>query len=126
MTASPSQSRGADSLRDRLDLAIGRAVGDLLNAGHGAGLPALTWRVLTDPSGWVRSAVGQADSLTDAEALADLGTWADRHNMAPALDSVPGIGEGHGRIAGLPVQIWAVTDRAAFETAIQATTGGQP
>ena len=111
------------SLRDRLAVECGRVIGDLLNGRHGTGLEPLCWRVVTDPSGWVRSAVGQVPATTDAQALADLAAWADRHHLVLAADPVRGTGEVHGRINGLPVQIWAVTDRAAFEAETTISAG---
>jgi hypothetical protein len=108
-------SWGWGSLRQRVEVACQDATGLLLNAEHGAGLEPLAWRVVTEPSGWVRSLIGQVPSVGDDRARAALLAWADRHHLVPAADPLPGTGEVHGRIAGLPIQIWAVIDRATFE-----------
>jgi hypothetical protein len=108
------------------------AVGAVINPRYGTGIPELTWRPVTDIGSTIYALVGQVDgALADHDALLVLQAWADRHQLTPVQDPLPGITEFHGHLTapdpgphhqdrhghggGVPVQIWAVTDRVTFE-----------
>jgi hypothetical protein len=123
----PATAPEQDRRRARLALSVqdaaSYAVTVLINDRYGADLPALIWRPITRPTSTaVESLSGQvpADRPGPA-AVTVLQAWADQYDLQPADDPLPGTTELRGHIDTLPAEIWAVTDRAAFEAPAQGS-----
>jgi hypothetical protein len=109
-----------------VESAASQAVSALVNDRYGPDLPAMFWRPIThQSSSVVTSLTGQAPvDLTQDDAAAALAAWADRYDLQPADNPTRGTTELRGQLDGLPVEIWAVTDRTLFETG--TTTSSSP
>ena len=125
MTADPGRRRAAVELD--LTEACVQAVSPIVTTRYGSGLPALTWQPVTTCAGIVQALVGQVpDGPTGHDARRVLDVWAAAYDLAPVPDPVPGTSEVAGSLAGVPVRIWAVTDRATFEHQHQTSSSTQP
>ena len=120
MTADPGRRRAAVELD--LTEACVQAVSPIVTTRYGSGLPALTWQPVTTTGGVVHALVGQVpDGPTGHDAGQVLQAWAGAYDLAPVADAVPGTSEVAGFLDGVPVRIWAVTDRPTFEGQLSAT-----
>jgi hypothetical protein len=125
VTAEPGRRRAAVELD--LTQACVQAVSEIINARYGSGLPALSWQPVTTSGGIVHALVGQVPGgPPDHNARQALQAWAGAYDLTPVQDFVPGTSELAGSLDGLPVHVWAVTDRATFEGQHRTSDRTQP
>lgn len=112
------------SLRESLGEQLDDAASEVLNThGQALGCRPLAWSVPAY-DGWIQAGLsGLASSgyYADADALAVISQWASAFDLTPVQRPTPGTRTYQGEIKGVRVEVWAITDRVAFEHPVQTT-----
>lgn len=109
-----TSARGQGVNPSLVRLTLHEAVTEALNSTLAIDLPPLDWTIRPDGT-WSGAFLERVCS--DNESARALQDWASRYELtrASAQDTTPGAAEYRGSIVGRRVEIWAITDRDAFD-----------